>query len=178
MAAKKEPETIPEEPIETQIIEEEIAPEETEHRTKSAPQFNWKKYVIKVQGGREYLTAAARLRWFRDEHPDWSISTEIFSIDANGVLIKATVTDDMGFVIATGFKQVFKNKDAENYISKAETGAVNRALTFCGYGLPAEEEMSEDLSMAQPQSQPQDTRYRSHADPNQPSRPTRPGWPG
>lgn len=192
MATKKEPEVIPEpEPIQElepvpvlAPVEAEPIAEETTHKAKS-PQFNWKKYVIRVQGGREYLTAAARLRWFRDEHPDWSINTDILSIDTSGVLMKATVSDASGFPIATGIKQVNKTKDAENYISKAETGAVNRAITFCGYGLPDEDEMSEDLSMAvggpaAPQANQappvQGNRYRSYDDPNQPPKVRREGW--
>ena len=41
------------------------------HTTTSEMAYNVKRYLIKVQGGRYYLPVAARLVWFREEHPEW-----------------------------------------------------------------------------------------------------------
>ncbi len=43
--------------------------------------FDFKRHLIKVQGGRTYLPVSARIVWFRQEHPDWSIETEAVEIN-------------------------------------------------------------------------------------------------
>ena len=49
------------------------------------------------------------------------------------VVMKATIKDNFGNVIATARK---KETEAgfPDYIEKAETGAIGRALAMCGYG--------------------------------------------
>ena len=60
--------------------------------------FDFKKHLIKVQGGRQYLPVAARLLWFREDHPDWAIVTEAVTIDVERqfAIFKATVFDASG----------------------------------------------------------------------------------
>jgi hypothetical protein len=69
----------------------------------------------------------------RREHPDWSILTESVQVAEKAVAIKAVIKDAQERVIATAHK-----KETEigfpDYIEKAETGAVGRALAMCGYG--------------------------------------------
>ena len=81
----------------------------------------------------DYLPVAARIAWFRREHPDWSIITKIVELANKAVVMKAAIKDAGGRVIATARK-----KETEigfpDYIEKAETGAVGRALAMCGYG--------------------------------------------
>lgn len=81
----------------------------------------------------DYLPVAARIAWFRREHPDWSIITETVQLAEKAVVMKAIIKDANGRVIATARK-----KETEigfpDYIEKAETGAVGRALAMCGYG--------------------------------------------
>lgn len=81
----------------------------------------------------DYLPVAARIAWFRREHPDWSIITKIVELANKAVVMKAVIKDAGGRVIATARK-----KETEigfpDYIEKAETGAVGRALAMCGYG--------------------------------------------
>jgi len=81
----------------------------------------------------DYLPVAARIAWFRLEHPDWSIITKTLQLANKAVLMKAIIKDANGKVIATARK-----KETEigfpDYIEKAETGAVGRALAMCGYG--------------------------------------------
>src|SRR5215207_2950290 len=81
----------------------------------------------------DYLTVAARIAWFRKDHPYWSIMTEVEQLANKAVVMKATIKDMLGTVIATARK-----KETEvgfpDYIEKAETGAIGRALAMCGYG--------------------------------------------
>ena len=80
-----------------------------------------------------YLPVAARIAWFRKDHPDWSIITKTDQLANKGVVMKAIIRDANGRIIATAGK-----KETEigfpDYIEKAETGAVGRALAMCGYG--------------------------------------------
>jgi hypothetical protein len=81
----------------------------------------------------DYLPVAARIAWFRRDHPDWSIITEAEQLANKGVVMKATIRNADKRIIATARK-----KETEigfpDYIEKAETGAVGRALAMCGYG--------------------------------------------
>jgi hypothetical protein len=106
--------------------------------------FNVKRYLIKVQGGRYYLPVAARLVWFREEHPEWRIETEPLEIDAErGIAIfRARVLDEQGNVLATGTKMETREGFAD-FIEKAETGAIGRALAVAGFGTQFAPELSE-----------------------------------
>ena len=81
----------------------------------------------------DYLPVAARIAWFRKDHPYWSIITEVEQLADKAVVMKATIKDITGVVIATARK---KETEIEfpDYIEKAETGAIGRALAMCGYG--------------------------------------------
>jgi len=95
----------------------------------------------------DYLPVAARIAWFRREHPFWSIITEIEQLADKAIVMKATIKDMLGTVIATARK-----KETEigfpDYIEKAETGAVGRALAMCGYGTLQAPEFDEQERLA------------------------------
>lgn len=83
--------------------------------------------------GREYLEVKYRLVWFREEHPDWAIETELLSVTQDTAYARATIKDDSGRVIATSHK--FETRRGfPDFIEKAETGAIGRALALIGYG--------------------------------------------
>jgi len=83
--------------------------------------------------GKPYLQVAHRLVWFREEHPDWSIQTEIVKLEGKACLFKATILNTEGKVLAMAHKA--ENETGfSDYIEKAETGAIGRALAMCGYG--------------------------------------------
>lgn len=97
--------------------------------------FDFKKSLIKVQGGRMYLPVAARLVWFREEHPDWGIETEAIEInhEKQFAVFRARIYNADGKLMAMGTKKE-DVKGFGDYIEKAETGAVGRALAMCGFG--------------------------------------------
>jgi len=109
-----------------------MADVETSHGSRPMPDFV-RKGLIRVSGNL-YLKASHCVLWFRDEHPDWSIATEIVQVDENFALMKATVSDDLGRVLATGHKSCARAAFPAGWIEKAESGAVARALSFLGYG--------------------------------------------
>jgi hypothetical protein len=106
--------------------------------------FDPRKHLIKVQGGRQYLPVSARLIWFRSEHPDWGIVTEIVEInhEKQYAIFRATIFNEEGRLIATSTKRE-DVKGFGDFIEKAETGAIGRALALCGYGTQFEPEFTE-----------------------------------
>jgi hypothetical protein len=106
--------------------------------------FDFKKSLIKVQGGRTYLPVSARLIWFREEHPDWGISTEAVEInhEKQYAVFRAHIYNAEGKLMATGTKKE-DVKGFGDYIEKSETGAVGRALALCGFGTQFSPELDE-----------------------------------
>jgi hypothetical protein len=83
--------------------------------------------------GKEYLEVKYRLVWFREDHNDWAIETELLSVTDQSAYARATVKDEQGRVIATSHK--FETRQGfPDFIEKAETGAIGRALALIGYG--------------------------------------------
>lgn len=111
--------------------------------------FDVKKHLIKVQGGREYLPVAARLIWFREEHPDWGISTECLHLDMEKLVavFTAKVHNAAGVQVGQGTKSE-NVKGFGDFIEKAETGAIGRALAICGFGTQFAPELEEGERLA------------------------------
>jgi hypothetical protein len=86
----------------------------------------------KVRGGAEYLEVKWRLVWLRSEHPDAAIATELVRETDDSALFKASVSIPGGGS-ATGFGSETA-RDFGDFIEKAETKAVGRALAMLGYG--------------------------------------------
>jgi hypothetical protein len=95
----------------------------------------------------DYLPVAARIAWFRKDHPYWSIMTDVEHLADKAIVMKATIKDNWGNIIATARK---KETEAgfPDYIEKAETGAVGRALAMCGYGTLQAPEFDEQDRLA------------------------------
>lgn len=93
--------------------------------------------------GKPYLQVAHRLVWFREEHPDWAIETEITRLENNAALSRATIKDATGRIVATGHKYE-DTKGFGDFIEKAETGSIGRALALCGYGTQFAPEFDEE----------------------------------
>jgi hypothetical protein len=123
--------------------------------------FNPSEHVIQLKsrdGSKDYLPVQWRLVWFREQCPEGTIETEMVHLDpnreteeeiytwnqetrrsekiikrANGfVVFRAVITDGKG-----GKATATKSERAasfSDYIEKAETGAVGRALAMLGFG--------------------------------------------
>lgn len=94
--------------------------------------------------GRAYLQVMWRLVWFRDEHPNWNIETAIQSLDIeNGhAVFTCKICDENGVQKSSGYGSE-SIKDFRDYIEKAETKAVGRALAMLGYGTQFSPELDE-----------------------------------
>jgi hypothetical protein len=95
------------------------------------PAFDPSKYIIKLKG-KDYLEVKWRLVWFRETHPDGAIDTENIALTEQLAVFKATVQTPSGGR-ATGYGSE-SPKDFGDYIEKAETKALGRALGALGFG--------------------------------------------
>lgn len=90
--------------------------------------------------GKEYLQVAHRLQWFREVNPNGSIETELVRLDVENktalVRAKIQILDrDLRIMVpvATAYGSEAA-KDFPDFLEKAETKAVGRALAMCGFG--------------------------------------------
>jgi acyl-coenzyme A thioesterase PaaI-like protein len=88
--------------------------------------------------GKEYETVASRVNRFRTAHKDnYSIITEIIEANESLVIMKASILEKEGRVIATGHAEESRASSAINRTSaleNCETSAIGRALASFGNG--------------------------------------------
>ena len=103
--------------------------------------FDPTKYLrtIKTRSGKQetYLPVPARLLWLRSDHPNASVLTEALKLDDRNAIFKATITLPGG-AVAVGHGSEAAG-DFGDYIEKAETKAIGRALAALGYGMESAE---------------------------------------
>jgi hypothetical protein len=88
--------------------------------------------------GKDYAEVNQRIKAFRMVYPQGSLPTEIISIDNGIVIMKCTVLDEDGRILATGHAYEKENSTFINktsYIENCETSAVGRALGLAGFGI-------------------------------------------
>ena len=87
---------------------------------------------LSLVSGNEYLVVKWRLVWLRSEHPDASIETELVK-HANGEAIFRANVSIPGGGSSTGYGSE-DTQSFGDYIEKAETKAIGRALAALGFG--------------------------------------------
>lgn len=92
--------------------------------------------------GKQYLQVMWRLVWFREEHPLWNIDTKLEQLTENHAVFSAKISDENGAQKASGYGSE-SVKDFRDFIEKAETKAIGRALATLGYGTQFAPELEE-----------------------------------
>lgn len=87
---------------------------------------------LSLISGNEYLEVKWRLVWLRTEHPDAVIETNLVRLEGNFAVFEAKVTIPSGGS-ATGYGSE-DSQGFRDFIEKAETKAVGRALAGLGFG--------------------------------------------
>ena len=88
---------------------------------------------IKIHN-KDYFTVAERIANFREKHPDYRVESELIN-NTNYVIVKSTISDKEGNVIATGLAEEERgstNINKTSAVENCETSAVGRALAFFG----------------------------------------------
>ena len=93
--------------------------------------FEPARYLTRISGS-DYLEVKWRLVWMRDQHPDATIETELVSHHDNTAVFRAMVSIPGGGS-ATGWGSE-SSGDFRDYLEKAETKAIGRALAALGFG--------------------------------------------
>lgn len=103
--------------------------------------FNPNEHLMDLKG-KSYLEVKWRLVWFREECPLWCIDTKLEQLTDNHAVFSAKIYDENGVQKSAGYGSEGV-KDFRDFIEKAETKAVGRALAMLGYGTQFAPEMEE-----------------------------------
>lgn len=101
--------------------------------------------------GKPYIEVNERIKYFRENYKNWSLTSEIVSLENGVCVIKATVKDENEVVKATGLAyekegSTFINKTS--YIENCETSAWGRALGNLGIGIDTSITSAEEVKNA------------------------------
>lgn len=137
--------------------------------------FDAARYLSKVSGS-DYLEVKWRLLWLRTNHPNALISTEMISHSDRVAVFKAVVEiprndDGTGGGMGTGHGSETPG-DFRDYIEKAETKAIGRALGSLGFGTQfsqdfvfgADSGRVVDAPINRPQARPDPTTFQRARD--------------
>jgi len=114
--------------------------------------------------GTAYATVNTRLKYFRENFEDYRLTTEILSNEGGKCLIKASISNDKGDMVATGHAyevegEGFINKTS--HVENCETSAWGRALGNFGIGIDAAVASYEEVANAiKQQAEPKKKRVK------------------
>ena len=103
--------------------------------------FNPQDHLMGLKG-KKYLQVMWRLVWFRQDKPLWCIDTKLEQLTDNHAVFSAKIMDENGMQKASGYGSESVN-DFRDFIEKAETKAIGRALAMLGYGTQFAPELDE-----------------------------------
>ncbi len=103
--------------------------------------FNPNEHLMDLKG-KQYLQVMWRLVWFREDKPTWCIDTKLEQLTDNHAVFSAKISDENGIQKASGYGSE-SIKDFRDFIEKAETKAIGRALAMLGYGTQFAPELDE-----------------------------------
>ena len=101
--------------------------------------------------GKNYVMVNERIKYFRDNFKDWSLTSELVTLTDDTCVIKAVVSDENGRVMATGFAQENRESSMINktsFVENCETSAWGRALGNLGIGIDDSIASAEEVDMA------------------------------
>lgn len=124
--------------------------------------------------GKPYVEVNERLRYFRENFPSFSLTSVFVEITTEYCIIRASIQNENGIVVATGLAREvngdsFINKTS--YVENCETSAWGRALGNFGIGIggsvaSAEEVGNAILNQSQKKTGKADTKTPPKADTN------------
>ena len=88
--------------------------------------------------GKKYVPVNVRIQEFRAnaKYTDWALTSEIYKLDHEVCVIRASITDIDGRLVAQGIAQeTFDARTNPKYVENCETSAWGRALGSLGIGI-------------------------------------------
>ena len=119
--------------------------------------------------GKEYIPVNERLIELKKLHPDYSLISEIVSpVEKSDqyVIIKASVLDENGRVLATGHAmelQKTKGVNETSHVENCETSAWGRALGCLGIGIEHGVASADEMGKTERYKQPQKPKFTKSA---------------
>jgi len=101
--------------------------------------------------GKPYIEVHERIKYFKSEHPNGAIMTELLSNEGGICIFKATVSID-DKIVSTGHAYEVEGSSFINktsYIENCETSSVGRALGIFGIGIDAGIASAEEVKNAE-----------------------------
>jgi len=103
--------------------------------------------------GKAYVMVHERVRYFREEeaYKDWQIFTEIIDLQDHRIIMKASVINPEGTVMATGHAFEYSDGGQINktsFVENCETSAIGRALGCLGIGIQESFATAEEVAQA------------------------------
>ena len=103
--------------------------------------------------GKEYVQVNDRILFFRNEprFQGWGLESEILNLDSDSCVIRATIKNADGIVMAQGLAQEDRSSSYINktsFVENAETSAWGRALANLGIGIETSIASAQEVSMA------------------------------
>lgn len=109
--------------------------------------------------GKPYIEVNERLKFFRANYKNWSLESDIITLENGVVVIKAIIKDENGFIKATGLAYEKESSSFINntsYIENCETSAWGRALGNLGIGIDTSIASAEEVKNAMLNQNPDD----------------------
>ena len=103
--------------------------------------------------GKQYVEVNERIKYFRTEprYDGWALETELLSLDENSCVVRASIRNTEGAVVAMGLAQEDRSSSMVNktsYVENAETSAWGRALANLGIGIETSIASAQEVQVA------------------------------
>jgi len=117
--------------------------------------------------GKQYVEVKERIKYFREHFKDWSLTSEVIDLTEDRCVIKATISNEKGRVIASGIAYESKGSSYINktsFIENCETSAWGRALANIGIGLDVAIASADEVLNAKAQDKPKNPKKEKLSD--------------
>ena len=107
--------------------------------------------------GKQYVEVKERIKHFRDNFKEWSLTSELLELTDERCVIKATISNEQDRVIASGIAYETKGSSYINktsFVENCETSAWGRALGNLGIGVDTSIASAEEIQYAKAQDKP------------------------
>ena len=101
--------------------------------------------------GKQYVEVNERLKYFRANFKDYSLTSEITHIDSNMCVVKSEIVSPDGRVVASGHAHEIQSSNYINktsYVENCETSSWGRCLGNFGIGIDSSVASADEVKMA------------------------------